>query len=321
MARPLRIVYPGAFYHITSRGNERRRVFLSKRDREQFLSYLESANRRYGARIHCYALMDNHYHLLVETRDANLSSIMHHINASYTIYFNRKRKRYGHLFQGRYKAILVDKDSYAVELSRYIHLNPVRAGVKEKLTDSLTSSLNAYLHPRKKPDYLTTEFILSYFGKTEPAQVRRYRSFVMDAVEEEFDSPLKETIAQTLLGSPDFVSWVVVNFIESNRHPDIPATSALCPRPTIEKIKEETEHVVGKEARDARSISLYLAHRYSGQNLKEIAAYFGDIGPSAVSQNARRIEKRQQEDRDLRRTVETIVDLITRPDRETRVGR
>ena len=127
MARPLRITYPGAFYHVTSRGNERKNVFKNKRDREKFLEYFESATKRYDAVIHVFCLMDNHYHLLLETPSGNLPQIMQHINGAYTTYFNVKRGRSGHLFQGRYKAILVDIDEYAKELSRYIHLNPVRA--------------------------------------------------------------------------------------------------------------------------------------------------------------------------------------------------
>ncbi len=129
MARPLRIIYPGAFYHVTSRGNEQRDVFKSRRDREKFLLYLESATVRYGAVIHAYCLMSNHYHLLLETPEGNLSQIMRHINGAYTTYFNIKRKRAGHLFQGRYKAILVEADAYAKELSRYMHLNPVRGEI------------------------------------------------------------------------------------------------------------------------------------------------------------------------------------------------
>ncbi|MCK4486466.1 MAG: transposase, partial [Desulfobacterales bacterium] len=107
MARPLRIQYPGAFYHVTSRGNERKAIFRSNSDRERFLSYLESAHGRYGAIIHVYCLIDNHYHILLETPLSNLSKVLHHINGAYTTYFNTKRKRSGHLFQGRYKAILV----------------------------------------------------------------------------------------------------------------------------------------------------------------------------------------------------------------------
>jgi len=116
---------------LRHRGNERKNVFKSKRDREKFLEYLESASQRYDAVIHAYCLMDKHYHLLMETPSSNLPQIMRHINGAYTTYFNVKRQRSGHLFQGRYKAILIDIDEYAKELSRYIHLNPVRAKVVE----------------------------------------------------------------------------------------------------------------------------------------------------------------------------------------------
>src|SRR6266571_2903399 len=129
MARPLRITYPGAFYHVTSRGNERKDVFKSQRDREKFLEYLASATERYDAIIHVFCLLSNHYHILIETPAGNLSQIMRHINGAYTTYFNVKRKRSGHLFQGRYKAILVEADENATELSRYIHLNPVKVGI------------------------------------------------------------------------------------------------------------------------------------------------------------------------------------------------
>jgi REP element-mobilizing transposase RayT len=127
MARPLRIQYPGAFYHVSFRGNERKNVFRSKGDREKFLSYLESATGRYGAKIHVYCLMSNHYHLRLETPEGNPAQIMRHINGAYTTYFNSKRKRSGPLFQGRYNAVVGDADEYATNLSRYIHLDPVRA--------------------------------------------------------------------------------------------------------------------------------------------------------------------------------------------------
>ncbi len=129
MARPLRLQYPGACYHVTSRGNEKKPIFRNQKDREKFLAYLESAVVRYEAIIHVWCLMGNHYHLFLETPTGNLSQIMRHINGAYTTYFDVKWKRTGHLFQGRYKAILVEADQYATELSRYIHLNPVRAGI------------------------------------------------------------------------------------------------------------------------------------------------------------------------------------------------
>jgi putative transposase len=151
MARPLRIVYPGAYYHVMSRGNEQKEIFKSQRDREKFLEYLASANERYGAIIQAYCLMSNHYHLLLETPEGNLPQIMRHINGAYTTYFNVKRKRSGHLFQGRYKAILVDADSYAAELSRYIHLNPIRVGLAERSEDYPWSSYRSYIGQSPPP--------------------------------------------------------------------------------------------------------------------------------------------------------------------------
>ena len=145
MARPLRIQYPGAFYHVTARGNEKKAIFISNRDRVKFLSYLESAHDRYSAIIHVYCLMSNHYHLLVETPRGNLSQILHHINGAYTTYFNIRRERAGHLFQGRYKSILVEKDAYCIQLSRYIHKNPVRAGLVNMPSEYPWSSYPHYI--------------------------------------------------------------------------------------------------------------------------------------------------------------------------------
>jgi len=150
MARPLRIQYPGAYYHITSRGKERKDVFNSVRDRGKFLSYLDSASERYNARIHVYCMMGNHYHLMFKRPDGNLSQIMQHLNGAYTTYFNTKLKRSGHLFQGRYKSILIEADEYAAQLSRYIHLNPVRTGIVEEPGKYPCSSYQFY-SSRKNP--------------------------------------------------------------------------------------------------------------------------------------------------------------------------
>lgn len=199
MARQLRIEYPGAFYHVTSRGNERKEIFRSKKDREQFLHYLETAKERYGGMIHTYCLMNNHYHLLLETPKGNLSQVMRHINGAYTTYFNVKRKRFGHLFQGRYKAILVDVDEYAKELSRYIHLNPVRAGVVSRPEEYEWSSYRGYIG-KSKSVWLTTGFILGYFDKHISSGQKKYQQFTEDGIGREDISPLQATVASTLLG-------------------------------------------------------------------------------------------------------------------------
>ncbi|MFH1991682.1 MAG: transposase, partial [Pseudomonadota bacterium] len=192
MARPLRIAYPGAFYHVTSRGNERKAVFKSKRDREKFFEYLGTATRRYDALIHSFCLMDNHYHLLIETPSGNLPQIMHHINGAYTTYFNMKRARSGHLFQGRYKAVLVDIDEYAKELSRYIHLNPVRAKMVEVPEAYDWSSYNFYTGEKKPPEWLYRDFILGYFGSKVSAAQNGYRQFVSSMVNKSYCNPMKD---------------------------------------------------------------------------------------------------------------------------------
>jgi len=153
------------FYHITARGNERKNIFKSNRDRERFLGYLGSASERYKAIIHTYSLMGNHYHILLQTPAGNLSQIMHHINGAYTNYFNVKRKRSGHLFQGRYRALLADIDEYAQELSRYIHLNPVKAGMVEKPEQYKWSSYRDYINVNKSSNGFVLNFILSLFSR------------------------------------------------------------------------------------------------------------------------------------------------------------
>jgi REP element-mobilizing transposase RayT len=135
MARPLRILYEGAFYHITARGNEEKKIFQSHKDYEKFLSYLSDAFHKFSMVLHAFVLMTNHYHLIVESPKANLSSFMHALNSAYMAYFNIKRGRSGHLFQRRYKAFINDKNHYLLELSRYLHLNPVRAGMTERPED------------------------------------------------------------------------------------------------------------------------------------------------------------------------------------------
>ena len=145
MARQLRIEFSGAFYHITSRGNLRESIFYDYKDRIRFLEILKRTKERYGYLLHAYALMDNHYHLLIETPKANISQIMQNINTSYTVYINKRYQRSGHLMQGRFKGIMVDKDEYLVSLSRYIHLNPVRAKVVQRPEDYKWTSYRAYM--------------------------------------------------------------------------------------------------------------------------------------------------------------------------------
>jgi REP element-mobilizing transposase RayT len=307
MARSLRIEFPGAFYHVTSRGNERKAVFKSLRDREKFLSYLESATERYGAAIHVYCLMDNHYHLLLETPSGNLSTIMQHINGAYTTYFNAKRERSGHLFQGRYKAILVDADEYAKELSRYIHLNPVRAAIVKTPEEYKWSSCRYYTLRRKAPVWLQRGFILNYFDTRPTAAMKMYRDFVHMLVDQEYESPLSKLPHSVILGSGEFVDEIKDRFLRG-KQPDreLPALREITDRPGLDVIKQVVDSVLQSDEKLARQVKLFLCHRYSGKKLREIGNQFG-VSESAVTQASRRIRVKQKNDKKLGKIILKIV--------------
>jgi len=189
--------------------------------------------------------MSNHYHLLLETPSGNLSQIMQHINGAYTNYFNVKRKRYGHLFQGRYKAILIEADEYAKELSRYIHLNPVRAGMVSKPEEYRWSSYLDYIGGRKSPEWLNTAFILDYFGKGKTA-CKKYQGFVEELIGCEYESPLNGATAATLLGGADFVTEIAARHVDGKQHDrDLPAVRKLSARPTMDAIIEAARNLAG----------------------------------------------------------------------------
>ncbi|MEJ2422629.1 MAG: transposase [Acidobacteriota bacterium] len=186
MARPLRIEYPGAVYHVTSRGNERRRVFRDDEDRRLFLTVLERTVERWDWIVHAYCLMGNHYHLVIETPEPTLSRGMRQINGEYTQAFNRRHHRAGHLFQGRFKAIVAEKESHLLELCRYVVLNPVRArGMKVKAPEDWSwSSYRATAGKVKPPKWLTVSWILSQFGKNPTRARQAYRRFVAQGLKD-----------------------------------------------------------------------------------------------------------------------------------------
>jgi putative transposase len=310
MARPLRIQFPGAFYHITSRGNERKDIFKNNTDRKKFLSYLESAVLRYLAVIHVYCLMTNHYHLLLETPSGNLSQIMQHVNGAYTTYCNTKRKRAGHLFQGRYKAILVDADTYAKELSRYIHLNPVRAGIVKMPVEYQWSSYRSYTGGVIAPQWLYRDFILGYFGGVTTESQVRYHSFVSSMLNQKHINPIDEVVASTFLGGKDFIEKIKKSYLKGKKKDrDLPALNKCLDKPDVETIAKAVEDQIGACKTLSKQLSLYLCHRYSGKKLGEIGNYFG-IGDSGVTQASRRFLVKLNNDKNLHEIVEHITAKI-----------
>lgn len=302
MGRQLRIEYPNAYYHVTARGNERKDIFKSDRDRQKFLGYLESAVTRYSAVIHSWCLMRNHYHLLVETPAGNLSQVMQHINGAYTNYFNTKRKRAGHLFQGRYKAILVDADHYAQELSRYIHLNPVRVGAVTDPSDYRWSSFQAYTGKRAAETWLKRDFILGFFGNGEAQAAEKYRRFVEEALGKEQESPLMETVASSILGSPEFVESIQMQYVDQIKADrNLAIFRNAHGKAGADQIIAAAEAVLG-EGNKAKKVAVHLCHRYSGLKLREIGTLFG-IKDSGVSQASKRLEAEMERDDEVRKTV------------------
>ena len=309
MARPLRITFPGAFYHVTSRGNERKNIYKSKRDREKFLEYLGEAHERFGTIIHAYCLMSNHYHLLIETPNANLPHIMRQVNGSYTTYFNVKRKRFGHLFQGRYKAFLVCKDSYALELSRYIHLNPVRTAMVERVEDYPWSRHRAYVGKEKGPDWLETGFILGCFADRASQARKEFALFVSDKNSIHASSPLEKASAATVLGPESFIEGISKKYLEGRRSdPELPALKALKGKPSFGEISDLVDECV-EDPKLARKMKIYLMKRYSGAPLKAIGDRFG-LSASAISKTCGRFETESCDNKNTRRLVQKVCSQI-----------
>ena len=267
MARPLRIEYPGAVYHVTSRGNARDKIFSDNQDREIFLSILGAVVKRYNWLCHAYCLMDNHYHFMIETPDANLSIGMRQLNGIYTQKYNRRHHKPGHIFQGRFKAILVQKENYLLELCRYVVLNPVRAGVVKKPEAWRWSSYQATAGLRKKPDYLTTDWILGLFNSKRTVAQKQYRAFLREGIHR--GSPWEELQGQVLLGEEGFVEKFKDLLEDKKQVKEIPRLQRYVSRPSLEKIFS------GQKAKAQRDIGINAAHMSHGYTLKEIADHLG----------------------------------------------
>ncbi len=314
MARALRIEYEGAFYHITARGNERKRIFFSKADYEKFKDYLSIAQDKYGYLLHCYMLMTNHYHLIMETPNANMSKVMHYVNGSYTGYLNRRRKRSGHLFQGRYKAILVDVDSYLLELSRYVHLNPVRAKRVSTPEDYPYSSYGSYISSRKKDGLVHNDVILGMLSKKRSIAIKSYKDFVEKAIEEKEEDPLKDLYGGSILGGKNFIKEALSRLKDgaflkqevSHRRELDAAFGVDCIIDTVAgHFKESTEDVL-KDRGEKRNIAIYLIKKWASMPNKQIGDLLGGLSYSAVAKANERFSAKIKNNKALKNMVNRI---------------
>jgi putative transposase len=291
MARQLRIEYPGAVYHVKSRGNQKQPIFLSDDDRRLFLACLGDAHEKFAAIIHVYCLMTNHYHLMVETPHADLSRIMHLINTRYSIYLNAKHGRCGHPFQGRFKATVVEAELYAQVLSRYIHLNPVRAGIVGLPQEYEWSNFREYVKLRREPPWMSTALVLSLFGGRPERASDLYAEFVLSAIGRELEDPLSGTASSGILGSETFIERIKKEIIPGRLlapDPEIPELRELKTRPELAGIRAEVDSYLGIRNKHAKRAAIFIAHKNTDYTLKEIGEFF-DIGPSGISSACRKM--------------------------------
>ena len=264
MARPLRIEFAGALYHVTTRGNARQDIYLNDSDRVAFLAYLKQACERFHWLCHAYCLMSNHYHLLIETEDPTLSKGMKYINGGYTQAFNKQNKQVGHLFQGRYKAILVEKDAHLLELFRYIALNPVRAAMVRAAKDWPWSSYRATAGISNQPEFLTTDWVLSGFGRNKMKAQQAYRTFVSEGRGQ--PSPWENLTNQIYLGSDQFVDEV-----QCKMNPDQPLDGI--PKPQKQSPLKPLAYY--QEKYPSRNQAMAEAYRSGHYTLKIVGKFFG----------------------------------------------
>lgn len=317
MARPARIEFEGAFYHVINRGNRREEIFFDDKDRWKFYEILRDIERRYGIVIYVFVLMSNHYHILIETPFANLSRAIQRLNGEYALYFSRRHKRPGHIFQGRYKAMLVEKEAYLLELSRYIHLNPLRAGIVKSPEDYKWSSLPLYLNGKTKlPFKLQWEWILAIYGEKRGVAAKRYLEFIQGGIN--VKNPGESAKGGWILGNDRWVERIVEKF------GDFSSKELSGVRPIRRRVEiDKMERIVCKEFKvresDLRSITynnmarmaiIYLAVNYCELTLKEAGQRYGGASYFAVGKTVSRFRERLTKDYELNKKVKQILSNV-----------
>ncbi|MEA3222621.1 MAG: transposase [Thermodesulfobacteriota bacterium] len=319
MARPLRIQYEGAHYHVICRGDDRKAIFQDGRDREEIISILSDSLKIYSVNLYCYVLMGNHFHLFLNTPLGNLSEFMRQFNITYTSYYNRRHGRVGHLYQGRYKSILVDKDTYAVMLSRYIHLNPIRteefqnAEVRERvqyLKKYPWSSLSGYIDGRKRSSFIDYSLVLSAYGGDNREGRKAYWKVICEDLTSGIEIKNK-VLAKSILGNDAFISWVRDRFLGGDSR-EIPAIKKIAACKTkddiLRAIKVETgmdiNKIISSEG-TMRQMAMEMLYREGRLRGTEIGKIFR-VDYSTVSQGRKRLRDKAKKDKALASLIDKI---------------
>jgi putative transposase len=317
MSRPARIQYEGAFYHVMNRGNIRADIFVDDNDRKKFYEILGNIEERFGVHIYVFVLMKNHYHLLLETPLPNLSRAIQSLNGNYTLYFNNRHNRLCHLFQGRFKAMLVKKEHYLLELSRYIHLNPLRAGTVKTPKSYKWSSLPIYLGVEiGLPFTLQWQWILSIFGRRKTEAIRSYNEFLKEGISN-MKNPADEAVGGWILGRDSWVKRTVEKWIDnpSVELSGIKPLKSMIPIARMEKIICSEFNVKESELSNvsynnlARIVIIYIAVNHSGFTIKAALERYGGSNYYAIAKSISRIKKRIKSDKKLRARVNHILSI------------
>ena len=283
MSRPLRIQYAGAWYHVMNRGRRGEAVFADPDDYTAFTELLREASQMWGIKIAAYCMMQNHYHLLVQTPEANLSRCMRHINGVYTQKYNRKYGNDGQLFRGRYKSILVEADNYLLELVRYIHRNPLRAGVVKRPDEYKWSSHRGYLSNSNKWNWIEKDFILSMLPGSKSVRSKAYKDFMKEEEAEGIKKIFKRKKLPAIIGTKRFIDRIKKKYYGDKYDKDVPESSVLAPE--IEDIKKIVSHTYKTkstelakirrgEGNEPRKVVIYLIRKHTGETLERIAEEF-----------------------------------------------
>jgi REP element-mobilizing transposase RayT len=323
MARPLRIEYPGAYYHVMNRGLSRRDIFLQDKDRQTFLDLLGDISRLWKIEINTYCLMGNHYHLLIQTPQGGLSRAMRHLDGIYTQRFNRSHRRDGPLFRGRYRAILIDAEEYFLSVLRYIHHNPVEAGVVLDMDRYRWCGHRGYLYRSERAVWLKTDAVLSRFGG-----VRDYQDFMHSEVEREVVDFYTGAYRKPILGGRDFIERVKGRLGDRGRVEEEKPESRRVFGLGIERIVEVTARVYGKrlgelrrtrrgEENEARSMAMYLCRTMGGHKHSEIGRVLGLEKASSVSSSCLRMKARVEADKKIALRARRIEEQIQKSQERT----
>lgn len=326
MSRPLRIEFPGAWYHVMNRGRRGDEVFSAAEDFEGFINILTESTELWDVKIGAYCLMTNHYHLLVQTPKGNLSRFMRHLNGVYTQRYNRRHGYDGQLFRGRYKSILVEEDDYLLELVRYIHRNPLRAGIVDNVEQYPWSSHHSYLSTEKL-NWLHKDFILEMLSSDYEKSCKAYQQFIAKEDSAEISEIYEKKKLPAILGHVEFIDWVKNTFFTEKTHNQVPDSDQLAPE--IEHIKSAIcqHYGVAKDqlvqsvrgiSNEPRNVAIYLTRILRQEGLMEISTAFGMQGYSSASSAVARVKQRLSDDRLFQKQISAIAKTIIEDKSQTK---